>query len=166
MAAVDRILMTPMGHRKLLDEIQRLAEERVEIVKAIERAREFGDLSENADYDEAKKAQGLNASRAGVLQELIGKVFVVEKPIISQGKIVFGATVYLNNLAVDQEVKYTIVSAYESSVDDGLLSVESPLARELLGKSVGHVVALRLPKGLREYQILKVTLEGPYTENN
>lgn len=156
---VERVLMTSVGHKKLLDEIHMLTEERSNIVKAIERARELGDLSENADYDAAKQAQALNASRLNFLQGLCSQVVVVDAPKNFDGRVVFGVKVRLCNLSTDEEIVYTIVSAYESSIENGMLSVESPLARALLGKRVGDIARLELPKGSREYEILEVWKE-------
>ena len=152
----DHILITANGLKKLESEIQRLTSERSVIVKAIEAARALGDLSENADYDAAKNAQAINAGRLTVLQDLYAKSKVIERNGIGDGSVAFGLTVELHNLHTDENVVYTIVSAYEASIEQGLLSVDSPLAKALLGKKKDDIVQIHLPKGDRSYRIIEV----------
>jgi transcription elongation factor GreA len=157
--SVGRLVITPLGHRKLLGDLQALATERTAIVRDIEEARSLGDLSENAQYDIAKRAQALNAAKYSELQAMLAGAIVFDpKTAPKSGAIGFGATVILHNEQNDEEVEYTVVGAYESDIDNGLLSVESPLARALLGKRVGDTVELRLPKGDRTYTILGVEM--------
>lgn len=151
-----RTLITVAGYKKLQSEIQRFTSERSDIIKAIESAKALGDLSENAEYDAAKQAQALNASKLASLQELYANAVVVEQINLRDGAAAFGAKVRLCNLQTEEVVVYTIVSAYEASIEDGLLSIDSPLARAILGRKKSDVIELQLPKGVRSYEILEI----------
>lgn len=149
--------VTPKGKKKLEDELNRLLhEERPRIVQDIERARDHGDLSENADYDAAKQQQGLNEARIAEIQNKLAHLEVIEPSQISSKTIVFGATVYLKDLEGQQDKLYKIVGEDEANIQEHTISVRSPLARALIGKAKGDFVEFMSPKGLKEYEVVKL----------
>ena len=121
------------------EELQRLkAQERPRIIQAIAEARAHGDLSENAEYHAAKEAQGMNEARVAELEDKIGRAEVVDTSTLSGTSIKFGATVTLVDEDTDEQVKYKIVGDLEANVRDGKISILSPIARALIGKSKGE----------------------------
>jgi len=153
----DKIPITPQGFQKLKDELKRLRSvEMPEIVKAIEVARDHGDLSENADYDAAKNRQGQIVSRMTELEDKIARAQVIDPTTLNHDKVVFGATVKLLDTDTEEEMEYQIVGADESDVKQGKISIQSPIARSLIGKSEGDVVKMTTPKGSRELEVLEI----------
>ena len=149
--------MTVEGFNTLEAELHRLkAEERPRIIQAISEARSHGDLSENAEYHAAKEAQGMNEARVGELEDKIGRAEVVDTSKLSGTSIKFGATVTLVDEDTDEKVKYKIVGDLEANVRDGKISISSPIARALIGKSKGDSAEVTTPKGSRSYEVLKV----------
>ena len=133
---MERAPMTIEGFRKLEAELQRLkSEERPRIIALISEARQHGDLSENAEYHAAKDAQGLNEARVAELEDRIGRADIVDTTKLSGNTVKFGATVTLVDEDTDEKVKYKIVGDFEASVRDGRISISSPIARALIGKS-------------------------------
>jgi transcription elongation factor GreA len=150
--------MTSEGHRNLQQELARLkGEERIKAVRAIEEARAHGDLSENAEYDAAKNAQGLLEGRIRDLEAKLSTAQVVEIGSLSGSRVIFGATVRLKDVEVGEEKIITIVGEEESDVEAGFVSFSSPLARTLIGKLEGDYVEVKLPQGSRDYEILEVS---------
>ncbi len=155
--ADDKIPITPSGLQKLKDELKKLRSvEMPEIVKAIEVARGHGDLSENADYDAAKNRQGQIVSRITELEDKIARAQVIDPSTLDHDKVVFGATVKLLDVDSDEEFEYQIVGADESDVKQGKISVQSPIARSLIGKKVGDIAKIITPKGTRELEVLEI----------
>lgn len=153
----DKIPITPQGLQKLKDELKRLRSvEMPEIVKAIEVARDHGDLSENADYDAAKNRQGQIVSRMTELEDKIARAQVIDPSTLDHDKIVFGATVKVLDVDSDEEMEYQIVGADESDVKQGKISIQSPIARSLIGKKVGDAAKIVTPKGSRELEVLEI----------
>lgn len=149
--------MTPPGYKKLEDELKKLKEvDRPANVKAIEEAREHGDLSENAEYKFAKEQQSLIASRIEYLEDRISRAEIIDPATLSGDTVVFGARVTLENLDTGETVTYRIVGEDESSAEAGLISVASPMARGLIRRSVGEEVTIKTPKGLKVFEITKV----------
>lgn len=147
--------MTIKGKRKLDEELKRLLQvERPEIIKAIEEARGHGDLSENADYDAAKERQGFTEARISEIQGRLAIAEVIDPASIKSEKIVFGASVVLDDCDAEERVTYQIVGEDESDVKKGRISIFSPLARAIIGKGKGDVVELQTPNGTREYEII------------
>ncbi len=147
--------MTPPCLKKLEKELKRLREfDRPANVKAIEEAREHGDLKENAEYKYAKEQQSLIAGRIEYIEDRISRAEVIDPSKLSGDKVVFGATVTLENLDTDQEVVYQIVGEDESDIDNGRLSISSPVARGLIGREVGDEVKIRTPSGAKRYEIV------------
>jgi transcription elongation factor GreA len=150
---IDKVPMTPGGAQKLKDELARLKEERPKISREIGIAREHGDLSENAEYHAAKERQGLVEARIKDIEDKLSRAEVIDPTKLSGDRVRFGATVKLTNLDTDEETKYQIVGADEADINHGLISVSAPLARALIGKSVGDEVVVQLPAGTRRYEI-------------
>ncbi|MFT5507810.1 MAG: transcription elongation factor GreA [Hyphomicrobiaceae bacterium] len=154
---MERVPMTIEGHMALEVELQRLkSEERPRIIQAIAEARAHGDLSENAEYHSAKDAQGMNEAKVADLEDKLGRSDVVDPTTLSGDSVKFGATVKLVDEDTDEEVTYKIVGDLEADVKQGKVSISSPLARALIGKSVSDSVEVTTPKGSRSYEILKV----------
>jgi transcription elongation factor GreA len=154
---MERVPMTIEGYRKLESELQRLkSEERPRIIAQIAEARQHGDLSENAEYHAAKEAQGLNEAKVAELEDRIGRAEVVDTAKLSGNTVKFGATVTLVDEDTDEKVKYKIVGDFEASVREGKISISSPIARALIGKSKNDTVEVTTPKGARSYKLLKI----------
>ena len=154
--ATERVPMTVEGFKKLEAELHRLkAEERPRIIQQISEAREHGDLSENAEYHAAKEAQGLNEAKVAEIEDKIGRADVIDTSKLSGGTVKFGATVSLEDEDSGDKVKYRIVGEHEANVREGKISINSPIARALIGKSKGDSAEVTTPKGTRSYEILK-----------
>ncbi len=155
--SMERVPMTTEGFKTLEDELQRLkSQERPRIIQAIAEARAHGDLSENAEYHSAKEAQGMNEARVADLEDKLSRADVIETAKLSGPTIKFGATVTLIDEDTQDKVKYKIVGDLEASVKDGKISISSPIARALIGKSKGETAEVTTPKGSRSYEVLKV----------
>jgi transcription elongation factor GreA len=155
--AMDRVPMTVQGYRTLEAELHRLkAEERPRIIQAIAEARAHGDLSENAEYHAAKEAQGHNEACVADLEDKLSRAEVIDPTSLSGTSVKFGATVTLMDEDTDEKVKYKIVGDSEANVKDGKISISSPIARALIGKSKGETAEVVTPKGARSYELLKI----------
>ena len=155
--SMERVPMTVEGHAALEAELQRLkSEERPRIIQAIAEARAHGDLSENAEYHAAKEAQGMNEAKVAELEDKLGRADVIDTKSLSGDTVKFGATLSLEDEDTEDKVKYKIVGEMEADVKAGKVSITSPIARALIGKSVGDVVEVTTPKGARSYEILKI----------
>ena len=149
--------MTLHGYEKLQAEVKELKEvKRPAVVKAIEEALEHGDLKENAEYHAAKEQQKNIDNRLAELQEVLGNAQIVDPSELAHEKVSFGSTIVMTDLDTDEEVTYTIVGGAESNPDIGLISFNSPLAKQLLGKEEGDEVKVRLPGGEKEFEIEEV----------
>lgn len=154
---MQRIPMTPEGQKKLIDELKHLKSvERPKNVADIERARDHGDLSENAEYAAAKEHQAHISRRMQELEHKISSAQVIDPATLDHEKIVFGATVTLTDVNTGDEVCYMIVGADESEISKGRISVESPIARALIGKEEGDEVKVKTPKGIREFEVVGI----------
>jgi len=149
----EKVPMTPGGAQKLRDELARLKEERPRISREIGVAREHGDLSENAEYHAAKERQGLVEARIKDIEDKLSRAEVIDPTKLSGDLVRFGAKVTLTNLDTDEETTYRIVGADEADINQGLISVSAPLARALIGKTLGDEVVVDLPAGKRRYEI-------------
>jgi transcription elongation factor GreA len=155
--SMERVPMTVEGFRSLETELQRLkSEERPRIIQAIAEARAHGDLSENAEYHAAKEQQGMNEARVADLEDRLGRADVIDTSKLSGDTVKFGATVTLVDEDTEEKVKYRIVGDFEASVKDGKISISSPIARALIGKSKGDTAEVLTPKGPRSYEVLKI----------
>jgi transcription elongation factor GreA len=155
------IPITARGAEKLKAELQRLKSvDRPAVIQAIKDAREKGDLSENAEYDAARERQGFIEGRIQELEGKISALHVIDPAAVdAAGRIVFGATVELEEQVSGELVKYQIVGDDEADIKAGLISVSSPIARALIGKSEGDVAQVLAPAGKREYAIVSVVYE-------
>src|SRR3954471_7090533 len=133
----EPVPMTPNGAQKLRDELVRLKEERPKISREIGTAREHGDLKENAEYHAAKERQGLVEARIKDIEDKLARAEIIDPTKLSGDRVRFGATIMVLNLDTDEESTYQIVGADEADVNAGTISVSAPLARALIGKSIG-----------------------------
>jgi transcription elongation factor GreA len=154
---MEKLPMTANGLTQLEEEAWRLkSEERPAIIRAIADAREHGDLSENAEYHAARERQGFIEGRLAELEDVISRAEVIDISKMS-GKVVrFGAKVKLADEDTDEETTYEIVGSHEADIAEGRLSVTSPLARALIGKTIGDSVEVTTPRGSKAYEIIKV----------
>ena len=152
------IPLTVRGAERLKEELHRLKTvERPAVITAIAEARAQGDLSENAEYDAAKEKQGFIEGRIAELESKLSNAQLIDPTELdADGKVVFGATVDLEDLETGKTVTYQVVGDTEADIRNNLISVSSPIARALIGKSEGDVAEVQAPSGLREYEILKV----------
>ena len=154
---MEKVPMTIEGFKKLEAELHRLkVEERPRIIQQISEARDHGDLSENAEYHAAKDAQGLNEAKVADIEDKIARAEIIDPTQLSGSTVKFGATVTLEDEDSGDKVKYKIVGEDEADVRNGKISIASPIARALIGKSKGDSAEVTTPRGARSYQILKV----------
>ena len=149
--------MTQLGYESLKTELKQLtSKDRPAVINAISIAREHGDLKENAEYHAAKEQQGFIEGRIQELNEKLALANVIDITKLSGEKVVFGATVSFVDVDTDEESNYQIVGADESDLQKNKISISSPIARALIGKSVGDTLSIPIPKGKIEIEILKV----------
>jgi transcription elongation factor GreA len=152
--------MTPEGQQKLKDELENLLKvQRPDNVRAIAEARAHGDLSENAEYHAAKERQSFIEGKIRELQNKIARAQVIDPSKISHDKVAFGATVTVLDVDTNEEKIYKIVGVDEADIKAGKLSVHSPMAKSLIGKSEGDEVTVRAPARTIEYEILEIRFE-------
>jgi transcription elongation factor GreA len=155
---VSKFPLTVAGAEKLRAELTRLkAVDRPAVIQAIAEARAQGDLSENAEYDAAKEKQGFIEGRIADLESKLSNAQLIDpKTLDAEGRIVFGATVELEDLESAETVTYQIVGDDEADIKLGQISVSSPIARALIGKYAGDTVDVQAPGGVRQYEVLDV----------
>jgi transcription elongation factor GreA len=155
---VSKVPLTVQGAERLREELRRLkSEDRPRVVEAIATARAHGDLKENAEYHAAKEQQGMIEARIRDIEAKLAHAQVIDVTTIAQdGRVVFGTTVHLVDVDSDLEVTYRIVGEDEADIKQGLLSIGSPMARAMIGKSEGDTVEVSTPGGRREYEIAEV----------
>ena len=154
---MNKIPMTKEGYVKLQEELKKLtSEDRPNIIAAIAEARGHGDLSENAEYQYAKEQQSLIEGRISDLESAISRAEVIDIKSISGNDVKFGATIEIEDDESGKKLRYQIVGEYESDIENKKLSINSPLARGLIGKTEEDSVEINSPKGLKSYTILSV----------
>jgi transcription elongation factor GreA len=154
---MEKIPMTAQGFQALESEIKHLKQvERPAVIKAISEARAHGDLSENAEYHSAKERQSFIEGRVMELEDKLSRAQVIDVSKLSGKAVKFGATVTLVDEDTDQKSKYQIVGDLEADFAKGRISISSPLARALIGKSSGDTVEVNTPSGGRSYEVMKV----------
>ncbi len=154
---MEKLPITAAGHADLIEELRRRQqEERPRIIQMISEARAHGDLSENAEYHSAKEQQSLNEGRIAELEDKIARADVIDLSKLSGKTIKFGAVVTLVDEDTEEEKKYQIVGETEADVKSGRVSITSPIARALIGKTVGDTVEVNAPGGGKSYEILNV----------
>jgi transcription elongation factor GreA len=154
---MEKVPMTAAGYAALGEELRRRQQEdRPRIIQQIAEARAHGDLSENAEYHAAKEAQSLNEGRIAELEDKLSRAEVIDVSKLSGSTVKFGATVTVVDEDTEEEKAYQIVGESEADVKKGRVSLTSPIARALMGKSVGDTVEVKAPGGGKSYEILKV----------
>jgi transcription elongation factor GreA len=157
----DTIPITPAGLAKLKADLRRIKEvERLENVREIEAALEHGDLRENAEYHAAKERQAQIDGQMRLLEYQIGRAEIIDPAMVKSNRVGFGATVTLLDLDSDEEVVYAVVGESEADIDRGRVSIMSPIARAMLGKQEGDSFVLKLPKGDREFEVVKLAYKA------
>ena len=151
--------LTTKGAERLRETLSKLKSvDRPKVIEAIAEARSHGDLSENAEYHAAKDQQGFIEGRIALLESVLSTAQIIDVLSIDAGnKVVFGATVKLNNLENDSEVTYQIVGEEEADIDLGLISISSPIAKALIGKEINDTVEVHAPGGTVKYEVLEVS---------
>jgi transcription elongation factor GreA len=155
---MKKIPLTVTGAQSLKTELHRLKTvERPNVIAAIAEARSHGDLSENAEYDAAKERQSFIEGRIAEVEAKLASAQIINpSEIDADGRVVFGATVELEDLESGDAVTYQIVGDDEADIKHGKISVSSPIARALIGRSEGEVAEVQAPSGVREYEVLSV----------
>ena len=154
---MDKVPMTDNSYNLLEEELKALkSEDRPNVIKAIAEAREHGDLSENAEYHAAKEQQSFIEGRILEIEDKLRRAEVINPSLIKSDKIIFGATIDLFDENSNSEITFKIVGVDETNVEKGLISVSSPVARSLMGKSVGDIAEVNTPGGKTVYEILKI----------
>ena len=150
--------ITINGLHKLKDELVFLKEKkRPEIVSAISEARSHGDLKENAEYHAAKEQQSHNEGRIQEVEDIIARANVIDvTKINNDGKVIFGSTVYLENLDISEKINYKIVGKDEADLTKKLIYFQSPIGKGLIGKNKGDLVEIKTPSGLKNFEIIDV----------
>lgn len=156
---MNRILLTTKGAEKLRAELKKLkSTDRPKVIEAIAEARAHGDLSENAEYSAAKEQQGFIEGRIRELEALLPSAQVIDPASLdAQGKVVFGATVELMDEESGSQVKYQVVGDQEADLEQGQISLGSPIARALIGKEEGDEITVQTPGGEKYFEIIKVS---------
>jgi transcription elongation factor GreA len=154
---MEKIPMTEPGFIRLQEELRHLKSvERPAVIRAIAEAREHGDLSENAEYHAARERQSFIEGRVGELEDQIARAEVIDPSKLTGTTIKFGANVLLADEDSGEEQKYQIVGAVESDIKSGRISITAPLARALIGKTIGDTVEVTTPRGSKQYEIVSV----------
>lgn len=154
---MEKFPITVKGYAKLIEEIKQLKTvERPSIVQAISSARELGDLSENAEYHSAREKQSFVEGKIIDLEDKMARAEIIDITKLSGKNIKFGATVLLIDHETDKEVSYMLVGDYEADLSQGKVSISSPIARALIGKTEGESVDVVTPKAIKSYDIEKV----------
>ncbi len=157
---MDKEPMTNIGYKKITGELTFLKfEERPETVIALDEARQLGDLKENAEYHAAKEKLAIIDSQIAELGAVISKAVIIDPSTLPHSRVSFGSTIELVDVNTDEEFKYSIVGGVESNAEKGLISFNSPLAKQLLGKEEGDEVKATLPGGMKTYELLSVGYE-------
>lgn len=154
----EKIPMTREGYEKFVKELEHLkTAKRREIALDIGRARAFGDLRENAEYDAAKNSQAMNERRISEYEERLSRIQIIDDAKIPKDQVFIGATALLKDLDSQEELSYSIVAQDEANFDEGKLSVTSPIAKGLLGLKVGDTAEIKIPAGTLKYKVLKIS---------
>ena len=154
----DIAYYTEEGLKKLKDELHEMKTvQRPLISEQIAEARDKGDLSENAEYDAAKEAQGLLEMKISKMEELISKARIIDNSIIDNSKVFILSTVTIKNVSNGMEMQYTLVAESEADLKAKKISVDSPIGKGLLGKSVGEIADIQTPNGVMQFEVVEIT---------
>ena len=153
------VYMTEDGYKKLADEIAQMeAVDRKAISAQIAEARDKGDLSENAEYDAAKEAQGMLEMKIAQMKETLANARIIDESKLKTDSVQILNTVRVKNLANKQEMTYTLVSENEANIREGKLAINTPIGKGLLGKKIGEVAEINVPAGLMRFEVVSITL--------
>ncbi|OIO39462.1 MAG: transcription elongation factor GreA [Candidatus Omnitrophica bacterium CG07_land_8_20_14_0_80_50_8] len=154
----DKVPMSREGYDKLVKELEIMkTTKRRAIAQDIAKARAFGDLKENAEYDAAKNNQAMNERNIANAQDKLTRVQIIDESKIPNDQVLIGATALLKDLKTNDEFSYTIVPQDEANFDEGKISITAPIAKGLLGLKVGDTAEIKIPAGILKYKILKIT---------
>jgi transcription elongation factor GreA len=154
---MEKVPMTADGLKSLEDELKSLkSKDRPAVIRAISEAREHGDLSENAEYHAARERQSFIEGRIKELEDIISRADVIDVSKLSGDTVRFGAIVTVADEETDEEQTYQIVGVHEADLKAGRISISSPIARALIGKSVGDTVEVKAPGGSKFYEVVKI----------
>lgn len=155
---MEKFQITKSGFQRLKTELEDLKNvQRPNIINAIATARELGDLKENAEYHSAREKQSFIEAMIADFEDKSARAEIVDIATLSGSKVRFGATVELENLDSGKKFTYKIVSEFEANIDEGLISISSPVAKSLIAKEVGDEIEVKTPGGIVNYEILKVS---------
>ena len=155
---IEKIPMSREGYDKFVKDLEYLkTTKRREIAEDIGRARAFGDLKENAEYDAAKNSQAHNEKRISEYEDRLSRIQIIDESKIAKDQVLIGAKVLLKDLKSQEEFTYNIVTHDEANFDEGKLSVMSPIAKGLLGLKVGDMAEIKIPAGILKYKVLKIS---------
>jgi transcription elongation factor GreA len=150
--------LTKQGFEKLKEELKVLkTEKRREIASALEKARQMGDLSENAEWDSAKQAQSINEKRIADLEAKLATARIIDQESIATDKAYIGATLKLVDIESKEELAYKLVTEDEANFSEGKISISSPVGRALLGSKKGDIVNIKIPAGFLKYKVMDIT---------
>ena len=156
---MEKIPFTPQGLETIKQELAHLkGSERQDVIRAIAEAREHGDLSENAEYHAARERQSFIEGRISELEDVTSRAEVIDAAKLTGEKVTFGTTVSVADEDTDEESVFHIVGPYEADINRGLVSTSSPIARGLIGKSVGDSAEVQTPGGIKSFEILSIEL--------
>ena len=151
---------TQEGYNKLKAELDHMRNvERPRVIAAIAEARDKGDLSENAEYDAAKEAQGMLEMRIAKMEETLAHARVMDASQLDNSKVLILSTVRIRNVQNKRETRYTLVAQNEADIAKGKISIDSPIGKGLLGKAVGDIAEIKVPNGIMNFEILEITRE-------
>lgn len=154
----ERTPMTRDGYEKLKNDLERMqTSEMMEITRRIAAARELGDLSENAEYHAAREDQGMLQARIDALKEKLSRAYIIERSAQNGDTVMFGARVQVRDLDLEEEETFELVGAGEEDYDNNKILTDSPLAQGLLGKKVGDVAEIQVPKGVLRFKVMGIS---------
>jgi transcription elongation factor GreA len=155
---LEKVPMTKEGFSKMQEELERLKRvDRAQAIQALNEAAAHGDISDNADYRVAKERRAFVDARIKELEDKLARAQVIENKGANADRVVFGCTVLLGDGESDRQVKYQIVGADEADIRAGRISVNSPVAKALIGHRIGDIVHVKVPSGTKEYEILEIS---------
>jgi transcription elongation factor GreA len=158
--ALEKLPMTKEGFTKLQEELERLKRvDRAQAIQALNEAAAHGDLTDNADYRVAKERRDYVEGRIKELDDKLARAQVIEAKDLTTDRVVFGCTVLLGDVESDRKVRYKIVGADEANIRNGRISINSPVAKALIGHRMGELIQVVVPSGRKEYEILEISCE-------
>ncbi len=152
------------GYKKLEKELERLKQERPQVIQAIKEAREEGDLKENAGYDAAREKQGMLEARITYIESRLPQCTIVDLDTLTSDRIIFGATVQVEDVDTGEQKFFTLLGPDEADYSNGSISISSPVGQALLGKEEGDEVSVDVPKGRVTYEVLSIEFKGSQTK--